>query len=84
MNELNTPFKRAVHMIIHSIINGEDEYVLDGMYIRWGKVEKDLWDLESLASQPNNPADWWVCPVCEEKYAVYKHGELCLVCGVSR
>ena len=57
MNELNTPFKRAVHMIIHSIINGEDEHVLDGMYIRWGKVEKDLWDLESLASQPNDPAD---------------------------
>jgi len=57
MTEINTPFKRAVHMIVHSIINGEDEYVLDGRFVRWGKVERDLWALEDLASQQVTEAD---------------------------
>ena len=46
--EFNTPFKRAVHMILHSIINLEDKYVLDKRYVRWGRVERDLWELEKL------------------------------------
>ena len=48
MNKIDTPYKRAVHMIIHSIINLEPEYVLDERYVRWGKVERDLWALEEL------------------------------------
>jgi len=57
MSEIDTPFKRAVHAIIYSIIDCEDEYVLDKRYIRWGKVERDLWALENLVSQSNIPAD---------------------------
>ena len=38
-------------MIIHSIVNGEDKYVLDDRYVRWGKVEQDLFALDKLASQ---------------------------------
>ena len=45
---MNTPYKRAVHMIIHGIINLEPKYVLDKQYVRWGKIERDLWELEEL------------------------------------
>ena len=38
MDEIDTPYKRAVHMIIHCIINLEPEYVLDKKYVRWGNV----------------------------------------------
>ena len=58
MSEIDTPYKRAVHMIIHSIINCEDKYVLDKQYVRWGKVERDLWRLEyrHLTSRPSRAA----------------------------
>jgi len=46
MAERDTPYKRAVHMIIHSIVNGEPEYVYKERYMRWGKVERELWELE--------------------------------------
>ena len=44
---IDTPYKRAVHMILLSIIHNDPKYVLDKKYIRWGKVERDLWDLEN-------------------------------------
>lgn len=46
MTKSDTPYKRAVHMILHSIINLEPEYVLRETYVRWGKVEQDLFELE--------------------------------------
>ena len=51
MGEINTPFKRAVHMIIQSIVNEDEKYVLKKQFIRWRRVEKDLWSLEKLTSQ---------------------------------
>ena len=74
MNEIDTPFKKAVHMIIHGIINGEESYVLDRTYVRWGKVERDLWALEAIASQPANPVDGTKAPeVCPECGCIHAH-----------
>ena len=52
MIKIDTPYKRAVHMIIHSVINRDPKYWLDNTYVRWGKIEKDLWALKHLAQQP--------------------------------
>ena len=58
-SKLDTPYKRAVHMIIHSIINCEDNYVLDNKYVRWGKLERDLWTLEEVKE-----IDGSTCELC--------------------
>ncbi len=62
MDEIDTPYKRAVNMIIRSIINCEDRYVLDKRYVRWGKVEHDLWELEQrhLTSRQSRAAECYV------------------------
>ena len=41
-------------MIIHSITNLEDEYVLDKKFVRWGLVERYLWKLEDILGRKNN------------------------------
>ena len=63
----NTEYKRRVHMIIHSIIHLEPEYVLDKKYVRWGKVEADLFELEdailtSAIHSDGNNVD--ICKAC--------------------
>jgi predicted RNA-binding Zn-ribbon protein involved in translation (DUF1610 family) len=35
-------------------------------------------------SQPEDSADWWLCPECAKDYEGFKSGDLCLVCGNSR
>ena len=77
MNEIDTPYKRAVHMILHGIINLEDKYVLDKQFVRWGKVERDLWELEHLVTEQAdtvNRANRCECIVGSQKCGFY-HGD---------
>jgi len=51
MSERDNPLKQRVSQIIRKITMLEPEYVLDDKYIRWGKVERDLWDIIDIASK---------------------------------
>ena len=72
MSEIKgTSYKRAVSKIITAIINVEPEYVLDERYIRWGKVERDLWALEDICTPCHDMRDIkfgspQICPKCKQ------------------
>jgi len=34
--------KKEISEILRKVIHGEEVYYLDGKYVRWGRVEKDL------------------------------------------
>ena len=46
MIDINTPYRMAVHLIIHSVMDNSKRYWIDEKTIRWWKIERDLWDLE--------------------------------------
>lgn len=73
MIKIDIPYKRAVHMIIHSVINRDPKYWLDNTYVRWGKIEKDLWELEHLAQQPVD------CNQCEGRVRLIREIQAALV-----
>lgn len=83
MDEINTPFKRAVYMIIQSIINLDETYVLNEQFVRWRRVEEDLWSLEKLISQQINTADnvteviVYKCKTCGSEYENYNSAKFC-------
>jgi hypothetical protein len=77
--------KKEVSEIIRKVIHTEEVYYLDGKYVRWGRVEKDLHAvLESLLTQ--RAADrchgcgalWLVADIVENGIHV------CSVCGTRR
>ena len=53
--------KKEVSEILRKVIHAEEVYYLDGKYVRWGRVEKDLHAvIERLLTQRAGD----VCPVC--------------------
>jgi len=82
MSERDNSLKQRVSQIIQKITTLDAEYVLDERYIRWGKVERDLWKIIDAASQqdqstrpdkcsPESHAlkrmgGYSICPVCDE------------------
>jgi hypothetical protein len=64
MTAETTDPKAAVTEIIRRIVHDDPEYVLDGKYVRWGKVERDLWALVSRATPQDGPV---VTLRCDER-----------------
>lgn len=44
MKRPNTPFEVTVSKILRDIIAHDEKYWLENRYIRWGKIEEDLWE----------------------------------------
>ena len=73
--------KKEVSEILRKVIHAEEVYYLDGKYVRWGRVEKDLHAvLERLLTQRALDGARF-CPAC---HALLEEGSVyCDTCGTD-
>lgn len=73
--------KKEVSEILRKVIHAEEVYYLDGKYVRWGRVEKDLYAvLERLLTKRALDGARF-CPAC---HALLEEGSVyCDTCGTD-
>lgn len=57
--------KLEMNTILGKVINGAEEYYLDGKYVRWGLVQKDLYAVLERHLTPHEADALPECTQCE-------------------
>lgn len=45
MNRDQAEFEKELSELLHKVVNLDGEFVLDGRYMRWGRIEKQVRDI---------------------------------------